>query len=132
MAIASLRFTRPPKLMKKTCLQFDERFCFLLFVDIDFLQNRNIRCPSRPRNIPVFFPVASHAHTHPSHPTHTLHGARAQIHSMCHGITFSTSIHKHKFIDYQLFNTILFSLQNVNFQYLVYRMVCPTPTNPIH
>ena len=32
---------------------------------------------------------ASNAHTHPSHSTHTLHGARAQIHSMCHGISFS-------------------------------------------
>ena len=28
-------------------------------------------------------------------------------------------------------NIFLFSLQNVNFQYLVYRVVCPTPTNPI-
>ena len=43
--------------MKKTCLQFDERVCLLLFVDIDFLQNKNTRCPSRPRHM-YFFPVA--------------------------------------------------------------------------
>ena len=78
MAIASLRFTRPPKMMKKTCLQFDERVCFLLFVDIDFLQNRNTRRPSRPRHM-CFFPVALRfallptrtptLHTPPTHST---------------------------------------------------------------
>ena len=67
---------------------------FVFFFSWTSIFSKTARCPSRPRHMCFFsscssLRFASNAHTHPSHSTHTLHGARAQIHSMCHGISFS-------------------------------------------